>query len=178
MPIPPTPHPPQPGFHLALISSRAIMQPCFRQHVDEEEDLIQQAITDITQLCAENVILWAQFLEAVTLRQEVHQLLAKEHHNMRVSPPPPLGQSSAPLGQSAPLGPVCPPWASPPPPFCSSYSQLKEKPEWLSEKFIFCFNWSQMFYYVSYLCYVELSNCPFWGETVSVWMLPGTSDCK
>ncbi|XP_025110333.1 protein FAM135A-like isoform X1 [Pomacea canaliculata] len=54
------------------------------QSLDDEEDLIQTAITDITQLCAENVILWAQFLEAVTLRTEVHLLLAKEHHNLRV----------------------------------------------------------------------------------------------
>ena len=46
--------------------------------------MIQQAITDITQLCAENVILWAQFLEAATLRQEVQLLLAKDHHASRV----------------------------------------------------------------------------------------------
>ena len=61
------------------------MQLCVPQNLDEEEDLIQQAITDITQLCAENVILWAQFLAAVTLRPEVHLSLAKEHHSMRVS---------------------------------------------------------------------------------------------
>ncbi|KAL8596027.1 hypothetical protein ACOMHN_021067 [Nucella lapillus] len=54
------------------------------QTVDEEEDLIQQAITDITQLCAENVILWAQFLEVATLRSQVQLLLAKEHHSLRV----------------------------------------------------------------------------------------------
>ncbi|KAK7501141.1 hypothetical protein BaRGS_00007626 [Batillaria attramentaria] len=54
------------------------------QKMDDEEDLIQQAITDITQLCAENVILWAQFLEEVTLRPEVHKILAKDHHSERV----------------------------------------------------------------------------------------------
>ena len=82
------------AFCLALKSSGAIIQPCFPQHVDDEEELIQQAITDITQLCAENVILWAQFLEAVTLRQEVHLVLAKEHHSMRVSPLLSLGRCS------------------------------------------------------------------------------------
>ncbi|XP_070194808.1 protein FAM135A-like [Littorina saxatilis] len=54
------------------------------QSLNDEEDLIQAAITDITQLCAENVILWAQFLEVATLRPEVHTILAKEHHNIRV----------------------------------------------------------------------------------------------
>ncbi|XP_076440351.1 protein FAM135A-like isoform X2 [Babylonia areolata] len=54
------------------------------QSLEEEEELIQQAITDITQLCAENVILWAQFLEMATLTPPVHTVLAKEHHTMRV----------------------------------------------------------------------------------------------
>ncbi|XP_012939766.1 protein FAM135A isoform X5 [Aplysia californica] len=54
------------------------------QGVLEEEDLIQTAITDITQLCAENVILWAQFLEIALRQPRVHLYLAREHHNMRI----------------------------------------------------------------------------------------------
>ena len=50
----------------------------------EEEDLIQTAMTDITQLCAENVILWAQFLEVVLCQPRVHLHLARQHHNTRV----------------------------------------------------------------------------------------------
>ncbi|KAK6989148.1 protein FAM135A [Biomphalaria glabrata] len=54
------------------------------QGVLEEDDLIQTAITDITQLCAENVILWAQFLEIVLKQPQVHLHLAREHHNLRI----------------------------------------------------------------------------------------------
>ncbi|GFR99751.1 protein FAM135A [Elysia marginata] len=54
------------------------------QGVLEEDDLIQTAITDITQLCAENVILWAQFLEIVLTQPRVHRHLAQEHHNARI----------------------------------------------------------------------------------------------
>ncbi|BFY99191.1 hypothetical protein BsWGS_02230 [Bradybaena similaris] len=54
------------------------------QGVLEEDDLIQTAITDITQLCAENVILWAQFLEIVLRQTRVHLHMAKEHHNQRI----------------------------------------------------------------------------------------------
>ncbi|GFO18851.1 protein fam135a [Plakobranchus ocellatus] len=54
------------------------------QGVLEEDDLIQTAITDITQLCAENVILWAQFLEIVLKQPRVHRHLAQEHHNLRI----------------------------------------------------------------------------------------------
>ncbi|BFZ16348.1 hypothetical protein BsWGS_19387 [Bradybaena similaris] len=54
------------------------------QGVLEEDDLIQTALTDITQICAENVILWAQFLEIVLKQQQVHLHLAMEHHTQRV----------------------------------------------------------------------------------------------
>ncbi|XP_060077402.1 protein FAM135A-like [Ylistrum balloti] len=54
------------------------------QNFDNEEDLLQTATTDITQLCAENVILWTQFLEIVSLDQSVMHYLAKEHHSARV----------------------------------------------------------------------------------------------
>ncbi|KAK6178838.1 hypothetical protein SNE40_011333 [Patella caerulea] len=54
------------------------------QSIDDEDDLIQTVITDITQLCAENVILWTKYLEAVTLAKPVHSYLAQEHHTARV----------------------------------------------------------------------------------------------
>ena len=53
--------------------------------LDNEEELIQNATRDITQLCAGNVILWTQFLETATLDQGVIFYLAKEHHISRVS---------------------------------------------------------------------------------------------
>ncbi|XP_046554635.1 protein FAM135A-like [Haliotis rubra] len=54
-------------------------------HLDDEDDMLQTVITDITQLCAENVILWNQFLEVVTLRPKIQEYLAQEHHTARVS---------------------------------------------------------------------------------------------
>ncbi|XP_067677466.1 protein FAM135A-like isoform X2 [Haliotis asinina] len=53
-------------------------------HLDDEDDMLQTVITDITQLCAENVILWNQFLEVVTLRPQIQEYLAQEHHTARV----------------------------------------------------------------------------------------------
>lgn len=50
----------------------------------EEDGLIQAAASDITQFCAENAILWAQFLEVVLRQPKVHLHLAIEHHNHRV----------------------------------------------------------------------------------------------
>lgn len=52
--------------------------------LDNEEELIQNATRDITQLCAGNVILWTQFLETATLDQGVIFYLAKEHHISRI----------------------------------------------------------------------------------------------
>nr|XP_022313926.1 protein FAM135B-like isoform X7 [Crassostrea virginica] len=54
------------------------------QNFDNEEDLLQTATTDITQLCAENVILWTQFIEVVSLDRNVLIQLAQEHHTGRV----------------------------------------------------------------------------------------------
>ncbi|XP_071118138.1 protein FAM135A-like isoform X1 [Haliotis cracherodii] len=53
-------------------------------HLDDEDDMLQTVVTDITQLCAENVILWNQFLEVVTLRPQIQEYLAQEHHTARV----------------------------------------------------------------------------------------------
>lgn len=54
------------------------------RELDNEEELIQNATRDITQLCAGNVILWTQFLETATLDQGVIFHLAKDHHTSRI----------------------------------------------------------------------------------------------
>ena len=54
------------------------------QSFKNEEDLLQTATTHIAQLCAENMLLWAQYIETVTLNEQVTYLIAKEHHTQRV----------------------------------------------------------------------------------------------
>lgn len=39
---------------------------------------------DIAQLCAQNIVLWQNFLEAFVGREAVHQHLARIHHQLRV----------------------------------------------------------------------------------------------
>ena len=55
-----------------------------RQNLTNEEDFLQMATSDVSQLCAENVILWTQHLEMVTLHDKTIHHLACEHHTMRV----------------------------------------------------------------------------------------------
>ncbi|XP_064624581.1 protein FAM135A-like isoform X2 [Lineus longissimus] len=50
---------------------------------DDEEDMLQTANTNVAQLCAENLILWSQYLEMVTLNEKITFSLAKEHHLTR-----------------------------------------------------------------------------------------------
>ena len=54
------------------------------QKVPDEETVIEMATSDIAQLCAENVILWTQYLELATSNDTINHILAKEHHNQRV----------------------------------------------------------------------------------------------
>lgn len=54
------------------------------KNVESEDDLIAIANSDIAQLCAENIILWQQFLEVFNLKDRIRQHLAREHHNQRV----------------------------------------------------------------------------------------------
>jgi len=54
------------------------------QSFDNEEELFQMIQTSIAQVCAQNVILWSQFIELVTLNNRVMQKLATEHHIQRV----------------------------------------------------------------------------------------------
>ena len=53
------------------------------EKLDTEEEILQRATSDIATLCAENVILWSQFMEIVNQNKITYQM-AKEHHNMRV----------------------------------------------------------------------------------------------
>ena len=49
-----------------------------------EEEFLQMATSDVSTLCAENVILWSQYQEMVTLNDKCIHQLAREHHNLRV----------------------------------------------------------------------------------------------
>ncbi|KAG1694152.1 Protein FAM135A [Nymphon striatum] len=51
---------------------------------DEEDELVAIATSDIAQLCAENVILWQQFLEIVIFQEKIRHHLARDHHIKRV----------------------------------------------------------------------------------------------
>lgn len=51
----------------------------------EEEDLFQAIQSDFATLCSQNVILWMQYLELVTLNEAITYQLAKEHHTLRVT---------------------------------------------------------------------------------------------
>ncbi|XP_046660513.1 protein FAM135A-like isoform X2 [Homalodisca vitripennis] len=52
--------------------------------VEGEEEFVTLANSDIAQLCAENILLWQQFLEAFSCKDPVHQHLARTHHHLRV----------------------------------------------------------------------------------------------
>jgi hypothetical protein len=57
---------------------------CCWQLVEVEEEFVAMANSDIAQLCAENILLWQQFLEAFSCKDPVHQHLARHHHHLRV----------------------------------------------------------------------------------------------
>lgn len=52
------------------------------ENPDELAELINM---NLAQLCSLLMALWGQFLEVITLQEEVTALLAKEHHTLRVS---------------------------------------------------------------------------------------------
>ena len=52
--------------------------------MEGEEEFVALANSDIAQLCAENILLWQQFLEAFSCKEPVHQHLARVHHQLRV----------------------------------------------------------------------------------------------
>lgn len=65
--------------HCLFISSYCL------QLVEVEEEFVTLANSDIAQLCAENILLWQQFLEAFSCKDPVHQHLARHHHHLRVN---------------------------------------------------------------------------------------------
>ncbi|XP_013420772.1 protein FAM135A isoform X2 [Lingula anatina] len=54
------------------------------QEFGNEDDFLQTATTNIIQVCAENVLLWTQYLEIFTMNEKVTEKLAREHHTVRV----------------------------------------------------------------------------------------------
>lgn len=52
------------------------------ENPDELAELINM---NLAQLCSLLMALWGQFLEVITLQEEVTALLAQEHHTLRVS---------------------------------------------------------------------------------------------
>jgi len=55
------------------------------ENPDELAELINM---NLAQLCSLLMALWGQFLEVITLQEEVTALLAQEHHTLRVSVDP------------------------------------------------------------------------------------------
>ena len=54
------------------------------QSLETEEDFLLKANSDISQLCAENILLWNKFLDAFTLREVIRRHLAQVNHCHRV----------------------------------------------------------------------------------------------
>ncbi|KAK6632544.1 hypothetical protein RUM43_013312 [Polyplax serrata] len=67
-----------------LINLNDTAKVCVIQSIDAEDDFISVANSDIAQLCAENILLWHQFLDAFTSKIPILQHLAKYHHQLRV----------------------------------------------------------------------------------------------
>lgn len=53
--------------------------------MEGEEEFAVVANSDIAQLCAENIVLWHQFLELCSCQPQVNTHLATIHHNLRVN---------------------------------------------------------------------------------------------
>ena len=47
------------------------------QRLETEEEFLLKANSDISQLCAENILLWNKFLDAFTLREVIRRHLAQ-----------------------------------------------------------------------------------------------------
>ena len=54
------------------------------QALETEDDFLLKANSDISQLCAENILLWNKFLDAFTLHQVIRRHLAQINHCHRV----------------------------------------------------------------------------------------------
>lgn len=58
---------------------------CFSQMSESLEEFVTKVNNEIAQLCAENILLWQQFLDTFCHKEAVQQYLAKQHHQLRVS---------------------------------------------------------------------------------------------
>ena len=52
--------------------------------MEGEEEFATVANSDIAQLCAENIVLWHQFLELCSCQPPINHHLAAIHHHLRV----------------------------------------------------------------------------------------------
>lgn len=52
--------------------------------VENPDELAELINMNLAQLCSLLMALWGQFLEAITLHEELRVLLAQEHHTLRV----------------------------------------------------------------------------------------------
>uniref|UniRef100_A0A8C9FYZ3 Family with sequence similarity 135 member A n=1 Tax=Pavo cristatus TaxID=9049 RepID=A0A8C9FYZ3_PAVCR len=56
------------------------------QKMENPDELAELINMNLAQLCSLLMALWGQFLEVITLQEEVTALLAQEHHTLRVTP--------------------------------------------------------------------------------------------
>lgn len=54
------------------------------QKMENPDELAELINMNLAQLCSLLMALWGQFLEVITLQEDVTALLAQEHHTMRV----------------------------------------------------------------------------------------------
>jgi hypothetical protein len=73
-----------PDFPLTDTRSRLKLLSETARRLDNEEDFLLRANSDISQLCAENILLWNRFLDTFTRCEIVRRHLAEIHHNHRI----------------------------------------------------------------------------------------------
>ena len=74
----------KPAIKMVDVRSRLLALSASAELLDNEDDFLQKANSDISQLCAENILLWNKYLELFTLVEEVRRHLAEIHHNHRL----------------------------------------------------------------------------------------------
>lgn len=55
------------------------------QKIENPDELAELINMNLAQLCSLLMALWGQFLEVITLHEELRLVLAQEHHTLRVS---------------------------------------------------------------------------------------------
>uniref|UniRef100_A0A8C5QEY8 Family with sequence similarity 135 member B n=1 Tax=Leptobrachium leishanense TaxID=445787 RepID=A0A8C5QEY8_9ANUR len=68
-----------------LVTEATLSQLCNQlQKLSSPEGITEQIQKDIAWLCSQIVVIWTQFLEAVTLQPDITTYLIQEHHTLRV----------------------------------------------------------------------------------------------